>query len=216
MAAAGAAAAALHWRLSIRPSRVHQLCLDRLSASPAVDAALGAPLASPPGAVRALVLTPGGPHLAEGWRPAWRPARCRMVFPLQGPKGRGLVSAECRVWHGRHQLRALAVDVPSTSEESASSGRRVFLVGGAERFNRGGVLRELRDPFLRALRLEATGEQGDENDRDESAEEELEVERGHRADLAALGAGLPVYFSEWVVGWARGAGGLWGRQGLKA
>ena len=44
----------------------------------------------------------------------------------------------------------LAVDVPS----AAGGEQRLFLEGDETLYNRGGILNELRDPFLRVLGLQ--------------------------------------------------------------
>lgn len=46
---------------------------------------------------------------------------------------------------GRYLFKLLAVDVPS----AAGPEQRLFLEGDEKAYNRGGVIQELRDPFLR-------------------------------------------------------------------
>ena len=48
---------------------------------------------------------------------------------------------------GKYDFKLLAVDVPT----AARGEQRVFLEGDQRRYERGGIMSELRDPFLRAL-----------------------------------------------------------------
>lgn len=51
---------------------------------------------------------------------------------------------------GKYEFKMLAVDVPS----AAGGEQRLFLEGDETLYNRGGILNELRDPFLRVLGLQ--------------------------------------------------------------
>jgi hypothetical protein len=50
---------------------------------------------------------------------------------------------------GRYEFKLLAVDVPSYS----GGEQRIFLEGGPRIYERGGVLNELRDPFVRVSHM---------------------------------------------------------------
>ena len=56
-------------------------------------------------------------------------------------------------------FKLLAVDVPS-----ASGPTRLYLEGGPDTYERGGVLRELRDPFVNAMALQRAHEAEDDDD----------------------------------------------------
>ena len=187
----------LRWRVRADPQVVYQLALRRLGRSPAVHEALGLPVAG--SHVRAFVMTGGHPKLKRWWQPGWRSHRCHMVFPVAGTEHRGLVSVECKKRRGRYVFKALALDVPS----AAGTERRLFLEGTPAMFNRGGVLGELRDPFLQVLSLDRAYD--DEDDADDEAEEEERLEEEHRRQLEAAHEGRPVYFSDWAALWAREA-----------
>jgi hypothetical protein len=47
-------------------------------------------------------------------------------------------------WQGVSQFKLLAVDVPAAS----SAEQRLYVEGDAKLYHRGGVINELRDPFL--------------------------------------------------------------------
>ena len=186
----------LRSRVVVNPESAYRAALARLSRSPGVERVLGAPLAG--SQIRAYLLTGGHPILRGLVRPAWRSQRCHMVFPVSGSLRKGLVSVECKKVHGQLVFKVLALDVPSMVD---GAERRMYLVGGPDSYGRGGVLRELRDPFLRVLMLDEDYDQEDALDEEEEEEREEEVEHVRR--MLAVQEGRPLYFGDWVAYWCR-------------
>jgi len=179
---------------TIDPNRVYRLAMYRLNTSPAVLEVMGAPLLG--SELRASVLTGGGFRI-KNFKLKRRSPRLQMIFPLTGSDRKGLVSLEAKKKQGKYQFKLLAVDVradggnllPTTtttaaaitptnanalaSEAAASINAggpapRVYVEGDLQAYNKGGVLTELRDPFLRAVSLQPVYDVEDE------VEEEME------------------------------------------
>lgn len=53
---------------------------------------------------------------------------------------------ELVAWQGKYHFKLLAVDVPASS----GAEQRLYLEGDSKVYHRGGVINELRDPFLQA------------------------------------------------------------------
>ena len=115
-----------------------------------------------------------------------------MIFPISGPEARGVVSIEAKKRKGRHEFKLLAVDIVGLSD---GAEQRVFLEGDDARYDRGGILSELRDPFLKVTAAETMYEREDD-------EEELQIgldkKRIHETSRN-------VYFYEWAWDYVRDA-----------
>lgn len=155
----------------ISPAAVYRTAMLRLNTHPGALEVLGAPLVGSD--VRASVIIGGGLKF-KGLRPKLRSRRVSMIFPLRGSERRGLVSVEAKKKGGRLRMTLLAVDVPMPA--ALGGEQRLFIEGGPRAYSRGGVLDELRRPFLAALTSEESVE----------AEEEAEEQREQR--LAAIEA----------------------------
>ncbi|CAG9466218.1 unnamed protein product [Pedinophyceae sp. YPF-701] len=163
---------------TIRPDSVYRMAMVRLNSSPGALEVLGAPLSGSD--IRAYVVTGGGLKVS-GWRPKLRARRVQMIFPVRGSERRGLVTLEAKRRHGRYQMKLLAVDVPA----AAGGDQRLYLEGGEAVFQRGGVLSELRDPFLRALAMKETYDREDEQEDEEEGEEQARQQRSESMARAA-------------------------------
>ena len=121
-----------------------------------------------------------------------RSRRLHMIFPISGPEARGVVSIEAKKRKGRHEFKLLAVDIVGLSD---GAEQRVFLEGDDARYDRGGILSELRDPFLKVTAAETMYEREDD-------EEELQIgldkKRIHETSRN-------VYFYEWAWDYVRDA-----------
>ena len=157
LVAAGGTFAA--WRRRLNPEAVHKLAMRQLRASPTVLRVLGAPLS--PSDTRAFVLSGGGLRL-KNWRPSIRSRRCHLLFPLSGPLGRGIVSAEAKKARGRYVFKLLALDVPA----ARGGESRVYLAGDDAAYDKGAILSELRDPLLATLAQAPAQEAEDEREED--------------------------------------------------
>ncbi|KAK9809820.1 hypothetical protein WJX73_009764 [Symbiochloris irregularis] len=181
LALAAAMAAFLYLYLSrrwtINADSVYRIALRRLNTDPGVLEVMGAPVAGSD--VRASVSTGGGLRLKGLW-PALRSRRLQMIFPLTGSDRRGLVSLEAKKRGGSYLFKLLAVDVPTSS----GAEQRLFLEGDARAYDRGGVMRELRDPFLQALAMREAYEE--EDDVDDAAEEAHQAQADREAVAAAV------------------------------
>jgi hypothetical protein len=176
LAATGAALGSLWFyrrRFVISPDAVYRAAMLRLNTHPGVLEVLGAPVAGSD--VRASVVTGGGLKF-KGLRPKLRARRVQMIFPLRGADRRGLVSLEAKKKRGALRVTLLAVDVPLPA--ALGGEQRVYVEGGPRTYSRGGVLDELRKPFLAALTSEEAAEA------EEEAEDAAE-ERAHRLRAAA-------------------------------
>jgi hypothetical protein len=165
----------------------------RLNTSPDVLQKMGAPLVG--SQVRATVCTGG--HFSFGRRllPVWQSKRCSMIFPLTGSLRRGLVSVEAKKWKGDIVYKLLAVDVSGAGASPADrEEQRLYLKGDSTVFHRGGVIAELRDPFLHALEMEEGQylKEDLEDEQREEREEEAERERGRPKSLEQ-GGGMFLY-----------------------
>ena len=79
-------------------------------------------------------------------------------------------------------FKLLAVDVPS-----ASGPTRLYLEGGPDTYERGGVLRELRDPFVNAMALQRAHEAEDDDDDAADAAAAAAAGRARAADAVLAG-----------------------------
>lgn len=177
----------LRARLNINPDAVYRKAMLRLNTNPAVLQRMGAPLVG--SEVRATVTTGGNFKFGKRLLPKWQAKRTQMIFPLTGADRRGLVSVEAKKWKGTIVFKLLTVDVRDGRDES-----RVYLEGDSSVYNRGGVMRELRDPFLHALESEAQFAAEDEID--EAEEDRREDEEKARRRPKALEAGGGMFFYE--------------------
>lgn len=129
-------------KVTVHPSSVYRLAMLRLNTHPGVLEVMGAPLAGSD--LRASVLT-GGTLKFRGLVPRVRSRRVQMIFPLHGAEKKGLVSLEAKKRRGKYEFKLLAIDIPT----AAGPDQRLFVVGGQTIYDRGGILNELRDPFVR-------------------------------------------------------------------
>ncbi|KAI8101238.1 hypothetical protein M9435_001346 [Picochlorum sp. BPE23] len=144
-------------RFMISPSSVYRMAMFRLNSHPGVLEVMGAPVLGSD--VRASVVTGGGLKL-KGWKPKLKSRRVQMIFPLRGSERKGLVSLEAKNRKGKVTLSLLAVDVPMPA--SMGGEQRIYIEGGIKAYDRGGVLNELRRPFLSALSTEDAAEEEDD------------------------------------------------------
>lgn len=178
-------------RYKIRPSNVYRIAMIRLNSHPGVLEVLGAPVIG--SELRAYVLVGGGLKF-KNFRLKLRPRRLHMIFPVEGRDHRGMASLEVKKRRGRYDFKLLAVDVPG-----AEGSKPIFVYGDMDRYNRGGVLAELRDPFLKALDMSGATEAEDEADDLQDSAAEAEEDRGRHADLPKpLDQGGGMYFYEQV------------------
>ncbi|KAK9833541.1 hypothetical protein WJX81_003669 [Elliptochloris bilobata] len=168
----------LRRRYTINPASVYRQAMLQLNTSPAVLEVLGAPVAGSD--VRASVMTGGGLRLKGFW-PKLRSRRVQMMFPIAGSERRGLASLEAKKQQGRYIFKLLAVDVPTAEGPE----QRMYLSGDEAIYSRGGVLRELRDPFLHALALRETHDFEDEADERLEAEDAAQAGRQRAALITA-------------------------------
>lgn len=154
----------------ISPAAVYRRALLQLNTHPGVLDILGAPVVGSD--VRATVVTGGGLKF-KGLRPKLRARRVSMIFPLRGTERRGLASIEAKKRRGELIFKLIAVDVPLP--EALGGEQRVYVEGGPKVYARGGVLDELRRPFLAALGSEEATEAEEERE-DEEIERKAKVE----------------------------------------
>ncbi|KAK9862722.1 hypothetical protein WJX84_007116 [Apatococcus fuscideae] len=166
----------LRRKWGVNADTVYRNAMYQLNTNAGVLEVMGAPLAGSD--VRAYVSSGGGLRL-KGLLPRFRSRRLQMIFPLRGSDRRGLVSLEAKKLHGTYRFKLLAVDVPA----AAGAEQRIFLEGDQQIYARGGVMGELRDPFLRALSLKEVHEEEDEMDDAAQEAEELQAERIREAEL---------------------------------
>lgn len=153
----------LRARFTISPPAVHRLAMYRLNSHPGLLEVMGAPLVGSD--LRASVLTGGGVAFKGVAWPKVRSRRLHMIFPIRGSERRGIVSVQAKKRRGKHELKLVAVDVPT----AAGKDQRIYVVGGPKQYERGGILGELRDPFLRAVSMEdAFAREDDYEDEEES------------------------------------------------
>lgn len=201
LAAAIVAFTMLYFRrlYTIDPNAVYRKALIALNTNPGVLEVMGAPLAG--SEVRAYVMTGGGVRF-KGWLPRYRARRVQMIFPLKGTDKRGLVSLEAKKRQGKYGFKLLAVDVPTATGKE----QRLFVDGNDQVYSRGGVMSELRDPFLRAISMQHTYEAEDEVD---EASEDAATAQQQRIDAASQVSSLPephdggMYFTERISYQAR-------------
>ncbi|GIL60945.1 hypothetical protein Vafri_15773 [Volvox africanus] len=206
----------LRWRTEISPAAIYRKAMVQLNTNPGVLEVMGAPLAGSP--VRAYVVTGGGLYLSKKFRIKLRSKRVQMMFPLSGTDRKGLVSLEAKRKQGRYIWRLLAVDVgPELQQTLPAGGRtslsaappqqppaaaaaaaapqaplelpRVYVVGDAAAYHNGGVLGELRAPFLKALSNSRSYEVEDE------LEDELDELNAPKSSDIAMGSNTGVGFA---------------------
>jgi len=153
----------------INPNKVYRMAMVHMNSSPGLLEVLGAPLSG--SEIRAYVITGRSLKLSDGLVPKLRSRRIQMIFPVRGAERRGLVTLEAKKRHGKYELKLLAVDIPSGG---GGGDQRFYLQGTETIFARGGVLSELRDPFVRALSMK------EEYDREDDADDEEEESREER------------------------------------
>lgn len=213
------------WRVVVNPAAVYRQAMVRLNTHPGVLEVMGAPLVGSD--VRAYVVTGGGLYLSKSFRIKVRSRRIQMMFPLSGPERKGLASLEAKRKQGQYVWKLLAVDLGPELQHALPAGgatslsaapprpaapaappppqHRVYVVGDLETYQRGGVLGELRGPFLQALGNSRSYEVEDEL---EDELDELTVPRGAGGGAAGGGlAGSARAVSEAVVGGIRKAVG---------
>lgn len=92
-----------------------------------------------------------GVHVQHSYTLGWRPAPAAVSLtrhpsePCFPAERRGLVSLEAKKRSGHYTFKLLAVDVPAYG----GGEQRIYIEGGPSVYERGGVLNELRDPFIR-------------------------------------------------------------------
>ena len=157
IAFAGAAYLYVKERLTIKPSKLYRMAMTRLNTSPSVLDITGAPLTG--SHLQASVLSGGGMRM-KGMNLKLRSRRLHMIFPIEGPEARGIVSIEAKKKKGKHQFKLLAVDIVSKEGQE----QRIFLDGNESYYTRGGILRELRDPFLKVAAAQSAYEREDDEE----------------------------------------------------
>jgi hypothetical protein len=163
----------IHKRRMLDPDTVYRLAMLRLNTHAGLLEVLGPPLAG--SRVRAFVTTGGRLRFPNGIIPKLASRRLQMIFPLRGSDRRGLVSVEAKKRKGKYDFKLLAVDVPS----ALGGEQRIFLVGGPSIYDAGGVLTELREPFVRALTLQESHDaEDDSEDRVEEKKDGIDGGRG--------------------------------------
>lgn len=148
-------------RFRIRPEPVFQSALSRVRAHSSVSAALGSPVQA--SELRAYTIRPGHLTRATGLGLAWVHPRVQMLFAIQGPHGKGMVTCEALRKGAELDFTLIAVDVlfqstnhqhhphpPKQQQQQQQSHHRPIIVAGtAERLEVAGQLRE----FLQAERV---------------------------------------------------------------
>ena len=159
----------LRHRHALDPEAVYRLSMRALNQDPRVLELLGAPLEATE--LRAFVMSGGRLRVGGNLLPKISSRRCHLIFPLQGKDMRGIVSAEAKKKRGKYVFKMLCVDVPTVivprvgstqaphSSSTSPSDRegeiyRIFLHGSQEEYDKGKIMRELRDPFLQAAESE--------------------------------------------------------------
>jgi len=166
-------------RSTISPSRLHHMAMHRINTSPAVIEVMGAPVVG--SKLQANVVSGGGIRFSLKSKSffglKFRSKRLHMIFPVSGPEARGVVSIEAKRRRGKHAFKLLTLDiVPHPSQSAAAPSeapvaaqvhphpRRIFLEGDDARYRKGGILSELRDPFLRVAEAQTSYEIEDDED----------------------------------------------------
>jgi len=166
-------------RARINPSKLYRMAMTKMNTSPTVLDVMGAPLTG--SHLQASVLSGGGVRV-KGYGLKVRSKRLHMIFPVSGPEARGVVSIEAKKKRGRHKFKLLAVDVVRNDGHE----ERIFLEGSDSLYNRGGILSELRDPFLKVAAAQSMYEREDD---EEDAETQRELGRGGSAAASASATG---------------------------
>lgn len=151
----------ISWRRTLSPNAVFRQALRKLSASRAVETTLGLPLRT--SETRAFVLS-GGNLRVKGYMPRWRRSRCHILFPVSGPLGRGLVSAEAKKVGGEYVFKLLALDVAPSGASTRQMETRVFVIGDDSVYAKHAILSELRDPLIATLAAEPAHEAEDDTE----------------------------------------------------
>jgi hypothetical protein len=157
IALAGATYLYLRERSTINPNKLYRMAMTKLNTSPSVLEAMGAPVSG--SHLQASVLSGGGVRF-KGMRMKLRSRRLHMIFPIAGPEARGVVSIEAKKKRGRHKFKLLAVDIVTSS----GGEERIFLDGSSREYHSGGILSELRDPFLRVASAQSMYEREDDEE----------------------------------------------------
>ena len=166
------------WRRRLDPETVYRRAWAQLTANEAVFRALGAPLVHTE--TRAFVLSGGGLKI-KNWRPRLRSRRCHLLFPMSGPQGRAIVSAEAKREKGKYVFKLLAIDVAPPAQGGREA--RLYLAGDEAIYNSTKILAELRDPLIAQLQAEPMLEAQEE--------EELLLEEGGAAEDGEAVAAKP-------------------------
>lgn len=148
--AAGGAFVRNRW-VSIRPEPVFQHALKVIGRSDAVLAQLGAVKVDPiTEIIKAYQIDHGGFHLKKGFGGVgWSPATVKMLFLLEGSRGRGVVTLEAERKSGRNEMRLLAVDVLENSDAQFDN-EPIMLIGGvADLGTRVGQLRNFATALIK-------------------------------------------------------------------
>lgn len=160
----------LTWRRRLDPETVYRRAWAQLTANEAASRALGSPLVHTE--TRAFVLSGGGLKI-KGWRPRLRSRRCHLLFPISGPLGRGIVSAEAKREKGKYVFKLLTIDVAPPAQGGRES--RLYLAGDQSVYDSTKILAELRDPLIAQLQAEPML----------LAQEEQELLAGEEGEVAA-------------------------------
>ncbi|GBG62274.1 hypothetical protein CBR_g29882 [Chara braunii] len=147
---------------TINPDVVYRRAMRMINTSPAVLEVMGAPLTGTD--VRAYVMS-GGRLRIKNFKPRLSTKRVYLIFPVRGAERRGLVSVEAKKKKGKYEFKLVAVDVPTAGAE-----QRLFLIGDEAIYKSGGgLISELRDPIVTAMRAQKEFE--DEDDKEEEDDE---------------------------------------------
>ncbi|QDZ22909.1 hypothetical protein HOP50_09g54580 [Chloropicon primus] len=184
-------------RSRINPNKLFRMAMTRLNTSPAVLEVMGAPLTG--SHLQASVLSGGGLRVkgylgSEGVK--IRSTRLHMIFPVAGPEARGVVSIEAKKKRGKHQFKLLAVDVVTKS----GLEERIFLDGDESYYRRGGILSELRDPFLKVAAAQTMYEIEDDEEERAAIAANVAAKSERASSAGETGQEKKqIYFYEW--GW---------------
>lgn len=193
IALAGATYLYAQERSRISPNKLYRLAMTRLNTSPSVLEAMGAPVSG--SHLQASVLSGGGVRL-KGMKVKLRSRRLHMIFRISGPDAKGVVSIEAKKKRGKHKFKLLAVDIVTSSGEE----ERIFLDGSEKEYHSGGILSELRDPFLRVASAQSMYEREDD---EEERLEQLSSSNPQAVNQSEIPAAEPIqedrqlYFYEW-------------------
>lgn len=178
----------LKTRYTVNPDGVYRQTMRMLQINAKVLEVMGAPLSG--SHVRAYVMSGGGLRF-KNYKMGLSSRRCFLIFPVRGPEGRGLVSAEIKKKSGKYDFKLLAVDV-ATSGSDSGVPQRIYIIGNENEYvESGGVIAELRDPVVKALAKQKDFDAEDDREAEEEARHEKEerekkaVEREQAAEREA-------------------------------